>query len=82
MRDPHTVLRSNREQAFQESNDALERQMQEKTVALRESEAAARDSEAWLTAQKEAFQAAINGVPLEDSLSVLIPHGPHAVGHR
>src|SRR5215813_10743043 len=32
----------------------------------------ARDSEVWLAAQKEAFQAAIDGAPLETSLGVLV----------
>jgi PAS domain S-box-containing protein len=35
-------------------------------------EAAVRRSEAWVTGQKEAFQAAVNGAPLAEALSILI----------
>src|SRR5262245_49629824 len=51
---------------------ALERQVHERTAALRESKAALRESEVWLAAQKEAFQAAVNGASLETSPSILV----------
>jgi hypothetical protein len=57
---------------LQQSKDVLERQVQEGTAALRESKAALRDSEFWLAAQKEAFQAAVNGATLEASLGILV----------
>jgi two-component sensor histidine kinase len=60
------------EQKLQASKDALERQVQERTAALHQSETALRESEVWLAAQKEAFQAAINGAKLETSLGVLV----------
>ncbi|HET7299923.1 MAG TPA: GAF domain-containing protein [Oleiagrimonas sp.] len=40
-------------------------------LALRNSEASLRRAQVWLSAQKEAFQAAMNGKPLTDSLGVL-----------
>ncbi|WP_439687216.1 protein-glutamate O-methyltransferase [Cupriavidus oxalaticus] len=40
--------------------------------ALRDSEISLRRSRDWLSAQKEAFQAAMNGAPLEESLRILI----------
>lgn len=60
------------ERTLQVSKDVLERQVRERTAALRESEAALRESEVWLAAQKEAFQAALNGSSLEASLSILV----------
>ena len=46
-------------------SEALQRQ-------VRENEAALRENDVWLAAQKEAFQAAVNGSTLEASLAVLI----------
>jgi two-component system, chemotaxis family, CheB/CheR fusion protein len=40
--------------------------------ALRESESTLRRNQVWLAAQKEAFQATVNGAPLENSLGILI----------
>jgi len=72
MLESRPVFSGNTEQALQERGDALERQVQERTAALRESEVARRESEVWLAAQKEAFQAAINGAPLRESLDILV----------
>jgi two-component sensor histidine kinase len=72
MRQLGTVFPGTSEETLQERKDALERQVQEGTAALRESEAALRESEVWLAAQKEAFQAAVNGAALEASLSILV----------
>jgi PAS domain S-box-containing protein len=41
-------------------------------MRLRESEANLREKEVWLAAQKEAFQAAMNGAPLETCLGILV----------
>jgi len=73
MLDSSNAFPGRAEQTLLASNDTLEQQVQEKTAALRVSETALRESEIWLAAQKEAFQAAINGAPLEASLAVLIP---------
>jgi GAF domain-containing protein len=60
------------ERLLRSGNDTLERQVQDHTAALRETEAAFRESEAWLAGQKAAFQAAMNGASLEDSLGILV----------
>jgi len=49
---------------------AIERIGAEQT--LRESERTLRQNQVWLAAQKEAFQSAMNGAPLEASLGVLV----------
>src|SRR5262245_13210665 len=67
-----SVSSGNSEQMLHRSTDALERQLQERTAALRESEAALWESEVWLAAQKDAYQAAINGAPLDASLGILV----------
>src|SRR5262245_17228662 len=66
------VVFGNSEKTLAQREDSLERQVQERTDALRESEAAQRDNEVWLAAQKEAFQAALNGATLEASLEILV----------
>src|SRR5215467_11812209 len=72
MLDSSKALHGSAEQTLLASNDTLEQQVQERTAALRVSETALQESEIWLAAQKEAFQAAINGAPLETSLAVLV----------
>jgi two-component sensor histidine kinase len=72
MRESSRAFPGRAEQAPQTSADDPERPTHERTAALRESETTLRDSEIWLAAQKEAFQSAINGAPLEASLGVLI----------
>jgi two-component sensor histidine kinase len=69
------TLHANREdlQTLQTSNDALEQEVQERTAALRE-------NEAWLAAQKEAFQAALNGASLATSLQMLVRAAIEQVG--
>ncbi|WP_336489485.1 hypothetical protein [Methylobacterium nigriterrae] len=47
-------------------------QLREALSTLQRTEGALRRSEAWLAGQKEAFQAAMNGAPLEASLAYLI----------
>jgi transcriptional regulator with GAF, ATPase, and Fis domain len=51
--------------------DLLARQAAD-AIERAQRESALRQSEAWLAGQKEAFQAAINGAPLEVSLGVLV----------
>jgi two-component sensor histidine kinase len=53
------------EQERKAEHDALEQQVEERNSALQE-------NEFWLAAQKEAFQAALNGEPLEASLGLLV----------
>jgi len=50
------------------------------STRLREAEQALRRSEAWLRAQKEAFQAAVDGAPLETSLDMLARSAVEHVG--
>src|SRR5215467_8807208 len=66
-----TPARGLAKEALQATLDSIERQAPEGTVALRESAAALRENEVWLAAQKEAFQAALNGSSLEASLGIL-----------
>ncbi|MGH1574309.1 GAF domain-containing protein [Methylobacterium sp. P31] len=47
-------------------------QLRQALSGLQQTEGALRRSEAWLVGQKEAFQAAMNGAPLEASLAILI----------
>lgn len=42
------------------------------SAQVRESAASLREKEVWLAAQKEAFQAALDGAPLESSLGILV----------
>ncbi len=61
--------------AWEPHEIALLREASERLFARVErarAEQALRANEAWLAHQKEAFQAAMNGAPLEDSLSVLV----------
>src|SRR5262245_59304297 len=67
-----TIALANSEPSLEAPEDGLERQVQERTAALRASEAALRESEVWLAAQKDAFKAAVNGASLETSLGVLV----------
>jgi two-component sensor histidine kinase len=59
------------EQSFEDSRNAREQEIQKTTAALHASEAALRESEVWVAAQKEAFKAALNGASLELSLGIL-----------
>jgi two-component sensor histidine kinase len=61
-------------QTVQTSSDALEQEVQQEKTALRE-------NEAWLAAQKEAFQAALNGASLEVPLQVLVRAALDQVDH-
>src|SRR5262245_3921337 len=72
MAESGTILPGSNRHAIEITKDALERQVDERTAALRESEAALRENEIWLAAQKEVFQAVVNGASLEASLGILI----------
>src|SRR5262245_49051590 len=72
MIEPDAAASGNGGQSIEQREDNLERQVRERTAALRESETALRESEVWLAAQKEAFQAALNGGTLEASLGILV----------
>jgi hypothetical protein len=71
MPERRTASGPHSEQPFEVGKNALEQEMQETTAALYASEAALRESEVWLAAQKEAFKAALNGASLETSLGIL-----------
>jgi two-component sensor histidine kinase len=65
----------NRPRAWRDDEIELMRDLANRAWARLErarGEHALRESEAWLAGQKEAFQAAVNGAPLETSLGVLI----------
>ena len=61
-----------------EAEIALQQDVAERTwvsVARARAEAALRTNDERMRAQKEAFQAAINGAPLGESLEISRPHG-------
>jgi two-component sensor histidine kinase len=60
------------EHSVELNKTARGREDQLTTAAQRASDAALRENDVWLAAQKEAFKAALNGAPLEASLGILV----------